>query len=270
MKKDDNIQLTIGQELAGLFEQDAPLTIFDIGSCDGIDAIRYSKAFPKARVFAFEPIPTNFAKIQSNVSQQNAANVKAYNIAMSDKRGTANMFVSATRGSTPENDQAGNKSSSLLAPDKHLEVYPHVAFGNSLEVQTETLQTFCDANGLKTIDFIHLDVQGAELLVMKGAGIFIDRIHAIWMEVEHIALYKNQPLRKEVEAFMKANGFKLLKFRVGGFSGDQLYVNQNFLKAKLGPTGYFFAEIKGSILTSRVNIFVQRYLRKLKFLLRLK
>ena len=39
-------------ELARLFSRTSRLTIFDIGSCEGEDSIRYARRFPRARIFA--------------------------------------------------------------------------------------------------------------------------------------------------------------------------------------------------------------------------
>jgi FkbM family methyltransferase len=256
-------------ELRKLFSADTPLTIFEIGSCDGTDAIRYGKAFPNAKVFAFEPVPSNVEKIQKNISEQKPGNVTAFGMAMSESVGEAAMHISSANvSSNSTSDDAGNKSSSLLAPDKHLEVYPWCKFDNTLVVKTDTIQNFCNTHSLNSIDFIHLDVQGAELMVLKGAGDFIRNINAIWLEVEHIALYKDQPLHQDIESFMQRHGFILTKFRVGGFSGDQLYVNKEFIKKTKGSSTLSLLEFKSSVLRSSLFIAVNRYLRKLRFLVR--
>jgi hypothetical protein len=51
----------------------------------------------------------------------------------------------------------------------------------------------------------------------------------IWLEVSNIELYKNQPLRLEVEKFLEDQDFKLLKSDMNNDFGDQLYVNKRFL-----------------------------------------
>ena len=78
------------------------------------------------------------------------------------------------------------------------------------------------------VDFIHIDVQGAELKVLKGAENNIRKIKAIWLEVEKISLYKNQPLNCDVENFFERNNFLKIKDTVGNISGDQLYINKEY------------------------------------------
>ena len=80
------------------------------------------------------------------------------------------------------------------------------------------------------VDFIHMDVQGAELKVLEGAKDNLSKVKAIWLEVSDIKLYENQPLRIEVENFMKDNGFYLYKTVLEGNFGDQLYINKKYFK----------------------------------------
>jgi FkbM family methyltransferase len=255
-------------ELRNLFDTNSPMTIFEIGSCDGTDAIRYGKAFPNAKVYAFEPVPANFQKILKNIDEQKSANVSGFALAMSNTTGESSMHISSTGTGGNGSDEAGNKSSSLLAPDKHLEVYPWCKFENTITVKTDTIENFCRTRSINSIEFIHLDVQGAELMVLKGAGNFIHQIKSIWLEVEHIALYKDQPLHQEVEAFMQSHGFILTKFRVGGFSGDQLYLNKEFIKANKSITTQLYLKARSKVLRSQLFIVANRYSRKLKFLFR--
>ncbi len=92
---------------------------------------------------------------------------------------------------------------------------------------------------INNIDLAFIDVQGAELMVLKGAGDFIKNIEAIWMEVESIELYANQPLKNDVESFMKSHGFIKIIDTVDEVAGDQLYVKR--------PKGILnkFIKIKG-------------------------
>jgi hypothetical protein len=75
-----------------------------------------------------------------------------------------------------------------------------------------------------------MDVQGAELKVLIGAKDTVKNIKAIWLEVADVELYKNQPLRVDVENYMKKNGFHLFKSDVEGGVGDQFYINKKYFK----------------------------------------
>ena len=56
----------------------------------------------------------------------------------------------------------------------------------------------------------------------------LPHIRTVWMEVERIPLYLDQPVKQEVEAFMTGNGFDLVISTVGRTAGDQFWVNRAF------------------------------------------
>lgn len=235
-------------KLLKLFDQMQPLVIFDIGACECLDSIRYSILFPKASVYAFEPLPKNIERGKAYISAYQRDNITLVEEALSNQTGTAKFFVSSGK---PENVEAsvdwdfGNKSSSLLPPDQTLQVHQWLKFEEEIEVKTNTLAGFCLENHLREIDFIHLDVQGAELLVLEGAADFLQKIKVIWLEVEKVSLYKNQPLQDQVETFMKKRHFIKVMDTVDKVAGDQLYVSRFFFpnEKPLSPVRVFFQKI---------------------------
>jgi FkbM family methyltransferase len=231
--------LPIEHELKRLFPRLDARVVFDIGSCEGEDAIRYGSLFPSAVVFAVEPLPSNVRLIEANLARHRSPNVRVLPIALSDSAGRSPFFVSSghPEGVTPSDWDYGNKSSSLFRPDRHLDVHPWISFEKEIEVETETLEGVCQTEGISQIDLVHLDVQGAELAVLKGAGPLIEQIGAIWMEVEAIPLYEGQPLKSDVERFMAAHGFRRMIDTVDSVSGDQLYFNPRLLQPKRDPLG---------------------------------
>lgn len=213
-------------ELNSLFDKDDELIIFDVGACEGEDSVKFSRRFPNSKVYAFEPLPKNFEKIKNNLDKYVATNINVSQVALSNKKGKSIFFVSSGRPQgTSENDwDYGNKSSSLLRPAKVKKVHEWLSFDEEVSVKTSRLDQFMKDNKLTKIDFLYMDVQGAELMVLEGAGEFLKDIRAVWMEVESVELYKNQPLKEDVEIFMQKNGFYKLKDTVDDISGDQLFV----------------------------------------------
>lgn len=217
------------KEILAFFGRQDKLVIFDIGACEGEDAIRYSKLFPNATIFAFEPLPNNFSSILKNLSNYRISNVVTLPEALSNTIGKAGFYVSSGHPDHIEKSDDwdyGNKSSSLLAPDKVKETHGWLKFENMIEVKTNTIESFCRSKNIKGIDFIHLDVQGSELMVIEGAGEMLKNIKMIWLEVESVSLYKDQPLKDDVERFMSKNNFLNILDKVSSISGDQLYINK--------------------------------------------
>jgi len=214
--------------LLRLFSADRELVIFDIGACEGEESIRYARLFPKARIFTFEPLPANQEIIRSNFSRFNVSRAELVPLALSDKTGTAEFHVSA--GRPPElfcgdDWNYGNKSSSLLPPAETDPMHGWIHFPEKITVQTETLDRFCERRGIGKIDFIHMDVQGAESLVLAGADLQLPRVGALWLEVSDRELYKGQKLRTDIERIMRRRRFWLATESRGEIEGDQLYVN---------------------------------------------
>ena len=99
MNRDDYVEspLPIENELRRLFDNEAALTIFDIGACEGEDTIRYARRFPRSIVYAVEPLPANVARIRSAVVRYGADNVRIVPLALANAVGRRTFFVSSGR-----------------------------------------------------------------------------------------------------------------------------------------------------------------------------
>lgn len=231
-----NQPLEIKNDLLSFFKIDDNLILFDIGACEGEESIKYSNLFPNASIYAFEPMPSNYAIAKNNLSVYKKDNVKISQTALSDKDGFSDFYISSGAPDHLKNDENwnyGNKSSSLLEPgDATDKYYSWLKFDNKVSVKTQRISSFVIENSINYIDFAHIDVQGATLMVLKGAENFIENIKIIYTEVEAVDLYKNQPLKQEIELFMKSKGFYLYFDKVGKITGDQFYVNKRFFSKK--------------------------------------
>jgi FkbM family methyltransferase len=214
--------------LLDLLRRQAAPVIFDVGACEGEDSIRYARLFPHARIFAFEPLPGNQLLIRQNLARYAVTNVELVPLAVSDRRGEATFHVSSGRPPDLFAGEAwnyGNKSSSLLAPAGPEPMFGWLEFKEAITVQCTSLDEFCAERGLAHVDFIHLDVQGAEYLVLTGAARMLPAIGALWLEVANQELYRGQKLRADTEALLGAREFALAFGEDRGAEGDQFYVN---------------------------------------------
>ncbi|MCJ2541947.1 FkbM family methyltransferase [Thermostichus vulcanus] len=102
-------------------------------------------------------------------------------------------------------------TSSLYKPDeevlKHFEGLSDVC----QVIRTEEVQTtrLDDIPELGEVDFLKIDVQGAELDVIRGASKTLKNITVIQTEVEYIPIYKNQALFSDVDVALREHGFWL-------------------------------------------------------------
>jgi FkbM family methyltransferase len=155
-------------------------------------------------------------------------------LALSDRAGEASFHVSS--GRPPEEFAGkdwnyGNKSSSLLAPARSDPMYGWIEFKETIKVRTGTLDEFCRERAIHRVDFVHMDVQGAEHLVLQGARTMLPHVLALWLEVSDQQLYAGQRLRRDIEKCMQAHGFTLAFEVRREIEGDQFYVNKSFARA---------------------------------------
>jgi FkbM family methyltransferase len=246
--------------LKSIVSLDENAIFFDIGACEGESSIRYSTLFPNAIIYTFEPLPSNFELVKNNITNYKKDKINPVQLCLSDTIGETTFHVSS--GNPDNADESnwnyGNKSSSLLAPAKTKEVHSWLKFEEAITVQTSTLKQFCIDKNIAVIDFIHMDVQGAELMVLKGAEDFIKHINMIWLEVEAVELYKGQPLKHDVENFMLQIGFLKLEDTVYTTAGDQFWARKEYILSKKGSFFVFQHQ-----LYSTVKLYYKKLRRKL-------
>jgi FkbM family methyltransferase len=134
-------------------------------------------------------------------------NEKHIPLALSNIEGNATLYVTKYPG-----------CSSLYPPS---EDYIKRFSGNSelielkstVNLSTTTLENFCKAENIQEIDFLHLDVQGAELKVLHGAdGILNKSLLGLVTEVEFTEIYADQPLFSDVDIYLRSQGLTLFDF----------------------------------------------------------
>jgi protein O-GlcNAc transferase len=91
-------------------------------------------------------------------------------------------------------------------------------------VQTYRLD---DTPNLEKMDFLKMDVQGAELDVLKHAPRLLKTCLVAQLEVEFVELYKTQPLFADVDLYMRNHGFQFHKFdkNISGRTFNPLFVD---------------------------------------------
>ena len=117
-------------------------------------------------------------------------------------------------------------SSSILNFKTHLIEHPHIHEKNRRILNTKTLKTFYKENNLNYADynFMNLDIQGAELMALKGADDILCEIDYIYVEVNIKELYENCCLLNELDEYLTKFGFKriLIEMTQHGW-GDAFY-----------------------------------------------
>ena len=122
------------------------------------------------------------------------------------------------------------QSSSILEFQTHAYQHPEVKYVSSSIEKTITIDSFFSRNNLDATkyNFWNFDIQGAELLALKGASNSIQYADAIYLEVNEDHLYKDCALIGEIDEFLKDKGFKRVQTVMTQWKwGDALYVRSN-------------------------------------------
>lgn len=172
-------------------------TILEIGCNSGGDTLAMLRAMPQAKIYCFEPDPRAIARFRKKLGS-NLERVRLFEVALSDRSGPIEFHASGG-GAFPEGfDQSG----SIRRPKNHLVEYPLVSFGKTITVQTLTLDDWCSQNDITNVDFIWMDVQGAEGDVIAGARNILQKTRFLYTEYSNNELYEGQLSLKQLMALL--------------------------------------------------------------------
>ena len=121
------------------------------------------------------------------------------------------------------------QSSSILELEEHKNEHPWIYVESTRNLQTTTLKDFFKEHNLdyKKYNFWNLDIQGAELLALKGAGDFLKHVDVIYTEVNEKYLYKNCCLMNEIDDYLKKFRFERVETFMSKYGwGDAVYIRK--------------------------------------------
>jgi 2-O-methyltransferase len=183
--------------------------ILEIGCNDGSTTLWFLQIFDNPRIYCFEPDSRAIGRFNAKIGKR--SNVSLSEIALSERNGKIAFHTSGGQlyeQHKIEMPEGWDMSGSIRKPKEHLKVYPWVTFNRTISVDTSTLDTWCDKNGIGTIDFIWMDVQGAEIDVFKGAKRALARTRFLYTEYNNQELYVGQINLKKILRCLK--DFKVL------------------------------------------------------------
>lgn len=134
----------------------SPAMVFDVGANVGDFAARVAGLLPDAAIHCFEPGPDAFARLAQRFA--GSTRVTINQAAVAERDGTATLYDYA--------DAPGSAHASLLA-ETFRDIYPATAKGAT--VATLTLDGYAASGGIARIDYLKIDVEGAERGVLEGA-----------------------------------------------------------------------------------------------------
>ncbi len=154
---------------------------FDVGANIGVMTLNFaSRVKSGGRVYAFEPIPKIFEALNQNVKRNNLSEtVLSYQLALSNIDGERLIH-------TFQDDFENQGMSSLVS-----EHFPDL--NQKMSVNSTTIDLFVSKYNIQKIDFIKVDIQGAEGLFIQGARKTLSQSSAVLlMEISALDLMENK------------------------------------------------------------------------------
>jgi FkbM family methyltransferase len=176
--------------------QEEPIILVDAGARGGIPK-HWRPVEPWLRVIGFEPDARSLDSLDE-----------------SDRRRTFPKALASRPGSVTLHLTAEAGDSSVLVPNRpFVDRFPRAERFDVVGTQTvsgDTLDNQLAADGIDRVDFIKLDTQGSELMILEGARQTLGRgVFGVEVEVELNPIYQQQPLFSDVDRFLRSLGYEL-------------------------------------------------------------
>lgn len=160
-----------------------PLVILDVGANRGQSAYRYLNLFPGCHIHSFEP----FKESYDILKQIPYNNLSTYQYGLSDRNEIRTFYLN---GESPTN-------SLLKIDDRARDVWGDLAALKPKSITTcefRTLDWFLETHDVTKVNFMKLDVQGAEFKVLNGAKKALEekKIGLVQIEFLFVPTYQEQ------------------------------------------------------------------------------
>jgi len=168
------------------------MTIIDVGVNKGYFSLLFAKLMNgKGKVLSFEPEPINCLWFKKSIQANKYQCIKLFQLALSDKEGNISFY-------------RGKKSGwGSLFPSKYMK-------DEVITVKTRKLDSVLKDEGITKVDIMKIDVEGADILVLKGAEKTLKKCNLqLVMDVD----VKSVEKRNKLFDFLESCGFKI--FSIG-------------------------------------------------------
>jgi FkbM family methyltransferase len=170
-------------------------TILDIGSNFGYYSVVLAAHLQKdCRIFAFEPLPENYARLVDHIKLNSMGDcIEPSPLAISDVSGESVISLRV-------NGNSG--SASLVASESEQKIV----------IKTVSIDEFVEEKKLSRVDFLKVDVEGSEPLVLRGASQLIrEQKPSMMVEFDSVVLRRAGSSVVELGRTLRAMGYSLFK-----------------------------------------------------------
>ncbi len=175
------------------------MVVIEGGANRGVTAVAIAKAVGKTgHVHAFEPVSEYFEVLESNIARNGIANISTYNLALSDRTGSLTFY------------KHGEGSGITSAQD-----------AEEIRVRAVTIPGFMSTRQIPRVDFINLDCEGSELLVLRKTQTLLKRqLPSIFCEVHRGYLEALNQSVGDIVKFLRFVGYAVKALQVEDLRND--------------------------------------------------
>ena len=185
-----------------------PEVIVELGAFDGGDAYRFKKRFPNARMITVEADPDRIETVKRALD---GSGVEIHNFAACDQDGPVDWFAAQVDGNT------NAQGSMYRHTQAYQERFPFVSQADKpIQVDGKRFESFCRDAMVDQIDLLHMDIEGAELAVLRSLGDVRPKlIYLEWRENSFVGHEGGE----SAAALLDRQGYRM----VGDLGDDRLY-----------------------------------------------
>jgi FkbM family methyltransferase len=206
INKNEFINITIREdEIIEHFTPKQGDIVVDIGAHIGRYTIIASKRVAtNGKVVAIEASPSNFEMLNRNIKLNQLTNTISLNHAVYSKETKIKLYLPG--------EESGNTIYNTIISDR---AHNEEKF---VEVNANTLDYLLQSKGIKQVNWIKIDVEGAEFEVLKGASNVLSNSKDIALLIEVHNLSGGSTLYKPIIEFLNLYNFKIVfeKSHAGG------------------------------------------------------
>jgi FkbM family methyltransferase len=206
LEKNNPIRYNLISAQLRILDRSSALTIIDGGAHHGYTAEQYLENFAQSRVIAIEPDRDNFAKAAARVARF-GSRVELVRAGLSESIGAAELYRNAadmTHSLLKLGDlRYYDEPFAVLGPDK--------ATMAPEKIDTLTVDSLCAARKIELVDILKMDIQGGELMALRGAKDMLSRgaIRLIVLEVNFVPMYQDMPTFWDIADHLRGYGYAL-------------------------------------------------------------
>jgi FkbM family methyltransferase len=170
--------------LLSTLHNEAIRTVLDVGANVGSWSLMAAELFPEATIYALEAVPATAAELRSRVGTEQR--ITPFNLGLAERTGTLAL-----------NYHAGASAHATFTD------YPHSWTGERVECPVMRGDDFLKQEAIGQVDFLKLDVEGAEHLALEGfeAALGQQRIRLLQFEYGRVNVLTHFLLRDFYQLF---------------------------------------------------------------------